>query len=147
MHVDTWLEPSYVSFLHVRLYEGYAPPINRQGWYQDLEMFPDDRLEHGDAAGAGSGTLSGSVAITEIENRTDGGDLVAAFVSPTNTYYYGSYQLSIPLYWFVEEGGSTNLLENVVQSAWIYSNGTMRINKFGVTWERWINGLECQVEE
>ena len=23
----------------------------------------------------------------------------------------------------------------------------MRVNKFGVTWERWINGLESQVED
>ena len=73
------------------MYEGYAPPINRQGWYQDLETFPDDWLEHGVDAGAGSGTLSGSVAITATDNRTDGGDRVAAFVSPTSIYQYGSY--------------------------------------------------------
>jgi hypothetical protein len=48
--------------------------------------------------------------------------------------------LDIPLKWFAEGGGITNNLPNNLQSVWIYSNGTMRIQKNGVTWERDVDG-------
>ena len=65
----------------------------------------------------------------------------------TNTYYNGSYQLSIPVFWFAEDGLVTNQLPDNVQTAYVYSNGTMRVSKFGFTRERLIDGTEHQVED
>ena len=147
MHLDMWLEPLYVSFSHVRIYEGYAPPVNRRGWYQDTVLFPDEWLEHGESAGAGVDSVNDSIGITDAGNLTDGGDFVAAFMFTTNTYYNGSYQLSIPVFWFAEDGLVTNQLPDNVQTAYVYSNGTMRVSKFGFTRERLIDGTEHQVED
>lgn len=147
MHIDTWLEPLYVSFQHIRIYEGYAPPINRTGWYQDIVEFPDEVLEHNHAAGAGSGDINGSVGVVETGNRTENGDLVGSYVGGAPPYYDGSYQLSIPVYWFTEGGGVTNRLPDSVQTMQIYSNGTMRANKNGVTWEQPLGGQGYPVTE
>lgn len=145
MHIDTWLEPTYVSFSHLRWYEGYAPPINRQGWYTDTALFPDSAIEHGRAAGASDAVHSRS--ITAFGNETESGDSVAAVIGCCQTYTNGSYQLAIPLYWFVEDGGYTNTVPGNIQTAWVYSNGTMRINKNGVTMERTINDVHSIIYE
>ena len=145
MHIDTWLEPLYVSFSHLRLFEGYAPTSNRTGWYQDYSRFPESYLEHGTNAGAGDGTNVGSVAVTANENLTDGGDCVASWIGACPAYTNGSYQLVIPLKWFAVGGGITNSLPSNLQTAWVYSNGTMRIQKNGVTWERALTGYSGQV--
>ena len=147
MHIDTRLEPLNVSFKHVRIYEGYAPPINRTGWYLDTVRYPDEDLEHGAEAGAGSGANNDNVGITETGNLTENGDLAAAFITNTNVYYNGSYQLSIPVYWFAEEGTVTNRLSDNVQTIQVYANGTMRISKNGVTWEQPLGGQGHKVEE
>lgn len=136
MHIDTWLAPLYVSFQHIRIYEGYAPPINRTGWYQDIETFPDTKLEHSEEAGAGSGEPNKSAGITESRNRTVNGDFVASYITGGHPYYDGSYQLSIPVYWFADGDSVTNRLSDSVQTTQIYSNGTMRVNKNGLTWEQ-----------
>jgi len=143
MHIDTWLEPLFVSFQNVSIYEGYAPPIKRNGWYQDTNAFTIAWLEHGDAAGA----FSNYAEVSSTENFIDGGDVVAALMIPTNTYYNGSYQLSIPLYWFAKDGFVTNRLPDNVQCIQVYSNGTMRISKNGITWERCLDGTSHKVEE
>lgn len=145
MHIDTWLEPTYVSFSHLRWYEGYAPPINRQGWYTDTSLFPDSAIEHGSAAGASDAVHSRS--ITAFGNETESGDCAAAVIGCCQAYTNGSYQLAIPLYWFVEGGGYTNTVPGNIQTAWVYSNGTMRINKNGVTMERTTNDVHSVIYE
>ena len=147
MHIDTRLEPLNVSFQHIRIYEGYAPPINRTGWYQDIGAFPDDRLEHGQAAGAGSGANGQNEGVTTAGNLTENGDFVASYIGDGNPYYDGSYQLSIPVYWFADGGSITNRLSDSVQTMQIYSNGTMRVNKNGVTWEQPLGEQGYQVME
>ena len=147
MHIDTWLKPLYVSFQHIRVYEGYAPPINRTGWYQDIETFPDIKLEHSEEAGAGSGETNMSAGITESGNRTENGDFVASYITGGHPYYDGSYQLSIPVRWFAEGGSVTNQLPNSVQTIQIFSNGTMRVNKNGMTWEQPLGGQGYPVTE
>lgn len=52
MHIDTWLEPLYVSFAKVRLYEGECPASNLTGWFLDQDQFPASLLAHDAAAGA-----------------------------------------------------------------------------------------------
>ena len=46
-----------------------------------------------------------------------------------------------------QDGLITNSLPSVLQTAWIETNGTMRASKFGITWERSIDGYEHQVED
>ena len=143
MHIDTWLEPLFVSFQNICVYEGYAPPINRYGWYQDTNAFSIAWLEHGDAAGA----FNDNAEVSATENLIEGGDIVAALMIPTNTYYNGSYQLSIPVYWFAKDGSVTNHFANNVQTIQVYSNGNMRVSKNGVTWERCLDGTSHKIEE
>ena len=140
MHIDTWLEPQNVSFCHLRLFEGFAPTSNRTGWCLDLDVFPEELFQHGAEAGAGSGALNASFGISGSNNLTEGGDYIASLLGYRHSYYAGSYQLAIPLKWFAEGGGTTNNLPNNLQSVWIYSNGTMRIQKNGVIWERDVDG-------
>lgn len=61
--------------------------------------------------------------------------------------FLGSYQLSIPVYWFAEGGFVTNRIPDSVQTMQVYTNGTMRVNKNDVTWEQPIGGLGHQVTE
>ena len=136
MHIDTWLEPTYVSFKNLSLYEGYAPAINRQGWYYDVVAFPDDELDHGVPQGAYS-----PVWILAVDNMTESGDLVAGWMAPSSAYTNGSYQVAIPLYWYVDGCDYTNSLPDNLQTTWIFSNGTMRVSKNGCAMERTTNGV------
>ena len=137
MHIDTWLEPVYVSFEHLRLHEGYAPPTNRTGWYLDYHAFPLEDIEHGSNAGAMGD--NGSVGILSPSNLVGSGDCVAAVIGWRPAYTNGSYQLSIPLKWFAKGGSYTNNLPDNIQTAWVYSNGTMRVSKNGCAMERTTN--------
>jgi hypothetical protein len=139
MHIDTWLEPKYVSFKHLRVYEGYAPAINRQGWYRDFVAFPDDKLAHNYNAGATNAT--GAAGVKTYDNLIGEGDLVAAWMNPSASYTNGSYQYSIPVYWFAEGGGYTNNLPDSVQTMWVTWDGTMGVSKNGCAMERSTNGV------
>ena len=147
VHIDTWLEPSYVSYTNIRLFEGVAQPSDRQGWYLDVNTFPDEDLQHNVNAGASVNPETEYIAIGTSGNLTQQGDYVASICITTNEYFYGSYKLEIPLKWYAEAGLVTNSLPDNVQTVWIYSNGTMRIRKNGVVWERSLSGFECQVED
>ena len=139
MHIDTWLEPTYVSFSNLRVYEGYAPAINRQGWYTDIVAFPVDELAHDYKAGATNET--GAVKILDVGNLEENGDYVAAWMNPSASYTNGSYQYSIPVYWFAEGGGYTNNLPDSVQTTWVTWDGTMGVSKNGCAMERSTNGV------
>ena len=145
MHIDTWLEPTYVSFSNLRLFEGFAPTSNRTGWYLNYLLFPESNLEHGVAAGAGGLSNVDSVGITSYGNFTEGGDCVASWIGAHNSYENGSFQLIIPLKWFVEGSEITYSLPHNVQTTWVYSNGTMRIQKCGVDWERTLSGENYRI--
>ena len=146
MHVDTFVEPLTVSFRAIRLFEGIAPPTERTGWYCDESRFPDEAIGHNVAAGA-----SGEPAIefTQVVdfNATENGDYVAAWVGSNGVYSNGSYQVSIPLYWYLEDSMVTNQLPNTIQSIQVFSNGTMRVSKFGIIWERTLEGNEQEIKE
>ena len=129
-----------VSFQHLRIFEGYAPPINRCGWFQSLSIFADEDLEHGSEAGSGSGANNGNISVTATGNLTVNGDFAAFYITGIYPYRDGSYQLSIPVYWFAEGGSVTNRLSDNVQTTQVYSNGTMRVSKNGVTWEQPLGG-------
>ena len=144
MHIDTWLEPSYVSFEHLRLYEGFANPSNRQGWYLDAEEFPDSAIRHDETNGASQDPATDFISITS-GNFTRNGDFAGAMIGCSDEFYDGAFQLAIPLKWYAVEGGVTNSLPMNLQSVWVYANGTMRVQKNGVTWERAIDGSCCQI--
>lgn len=143
MHIDTCLEPKYVSFKHLRVYEGYAPAINRQGWYRDFVAFPDDELAHNYNAGATNAT--GAAGVKTYDNLIGEGDLVAAWMNPSASYTNGSYQYSIPVCWFAEGGGYTNNLPDSVQKTWVTWDGTMGVSKNGCAMERSTNGVSTVI--
>ena len=147
MHIDTWLEPQYVSFANVRLYEGECNPTNRTGCFLDQNLFPDSLLAHDVAAGASADPSSDYAAIQGEGNRTQSGDNAGSLLYDTSNLSSGSYQLYIPLRWYVHNGSATNALPDNVQTVWAFTNGTMRVSKNGVTWERSSDGTEHQVEE
>ena len=143
MHIDTWLEPTYVSFDHLRVYEGYAPAINRQGWYTDLVAFPDSEMAHDYKAGATNAT--GALDVKAYDNLIGVGDFVAAWMNPSESYTNGSYQYSIPVYWFAEGGEYTNNLPDSVQTTWVKRDGTMGVSKNGCAMERSTNGVSTVI--
>ena len=147
MHIDIWLEPSYVSFRHVRMFEGFAPTSNRTGWYEDLTTFPEAYLEHNAQAGAGSASLAGCMMVSDSQNLVDGGDCAGSWIGTCQAYYDGSFDLAIPLSWYAEGGGYTNSLPVNLQTISVYSNGTMRVSKNGVTWERTLDGTTHQISD
>ena len=147
MRIETWVEPSYVSFRHVRMFEGFAPTSNRTGWYEDLTTFPEAYLEHNAQAGVGSASLAGCITVSDVENFTAGGDCVGSWIGTSQSYYDGSFELAIPLLWYAEGGGYTNSLPVNLQTISVYSNGTMRVSKNGVTWERTLDGASHQVTD
>ena len=147
VHIDTWLTPLHVSFANVRLYEGECNPTNRTGCFLDADRFTDDMLAHSVAAGASVDPSSDYVSIQSEGNRTQNGDTAGLLLYEESNLSNGSFQLNIPLWWYVHNGTSTNALPDNVQTIWIYTNGTMRVNKNGVTWERSQDGSEHQVEE
>ena len=60
----------------------------------------------------------------------------------------GSFSLEIPAYWYCSDStAATALPVPNTQTTWLYSNGTMRISKCGVTWERDLDGTERQILE
>ena len=145
MYIETVVEPSFVSFKHIRLYEGFALPTAREGWYLDKTKFPDSFLQHDGDAGQGSGTYSGSEGVLDIGNKTENGDFVGGWIGTSSGYANGSYQLAIPLKWFVEGGSITNNMLPNVQKVSVFSNGSMRVEKNGIVWERSLDGREGQV--
>ena len=135
MHIDVMVDPQYVNFEKVRIFEGYAPPINRTGWYLDYDLFPDRFLEHGIENGAVEDyVLSATRVMTG--NQLDGGDIVGSWIPTSDEYYSGSYSLDIPVKWFAV--GNMNqlvsqpkLLMTSTQTISVFSNGTMKVQKFG----------------
>ena len=125
-----------------------APPsINREGWFSDRVAFPDEVLEHGHDSGAGSGANNENAGVTAAGNRTENGDFVGTYIRRLPPYYDGSCQLAIPVFWFTMGGSVTNRLPDSVQTMQIYSNGTMRASKNGVTWEQPLGGQGYPITE
>ena len=145
MYIETEVEPDYVSFKHIRLYEGFALPTAREGWYLDKEKFPDSNLQHDKESGQGSGTYHGSEGILDIGNKTENGDFAGGWIGTSLSYTNGSYQLQIPVKWFVEGGSVTNNMMPNVQKISVFTNGNMRVEKNGIIWERSLDGCERQI--
>jgi hypothetical protein len=135
MHIDVMVDPQYVNFEKVRIFEGYAPPINRTGWYLDYDLFPDHFLEHRIENGAVEDyVLSATRVMTG--NQLYGGDLVGSWIPTSDEYYSGSYSLDIPVKWFAVDDmnqlvSQPKLLMTSTQTISVFSNGTMKVQKFG----------------
>ena len=145
MYIETEVAPDYVSFKHIRIYEGFALPTEREGWYLDKEKFPDSNLQHDKESGQGSGTYQGSEGVLDIGNKTENGDFAGGWIGTLLAYTNGSYQLQIPVKWFVEGGSVTNNMMPNVQRISVFTNGNMRVEKNGIIWERSLDGSERQI--
>ena len=123
--------------------KGIAPPRGRQGWYLDTNMFPDSAIGHTIAAGASSDPATEFFTIGNM-NKTSNGDYIGSWVGSANTYSNGSYRVDIPVSWYTVGCSVTNRISDSVQTMWVFDNGSMRVNKNGVSWHRELNGLEYQ---
>jgi hypothetical protein len=140
MKVDLYLEPNYVNFSKLKVFEGYAPTSNRQGWYEDYNSFPEELMRHGipklpiEEYRLSASSVDGS-------NEIIGGDIVGGWIGSLKRYYGGSYELNIPVYWFVENDdfSTPKIFTTCLQKTYIYENGKMRIEKFGKAVERSLN--------
>jgi hypothetical protein len=140
MKVDLYLEPNYVSFSKLKVFEGYAPTSNRQGWYEDYNFFPEELMQHG-TPNLPIEEYMLSASAVEVSNKISGGDVVGGWIGSLERYYGGSYELNIPVYWFVvdDDFSTPKLFTTCVQKTYIYENGKMRIEKFGKAVERSLN--------
>ena len=140
MKVDLYLEPNYVSFSKLKVFEGYAPTSNRQGWYEDYNFFPEELMRHGTPNLPIEKYMLSASGIDE-SNEIIGGDIAGGWIGSLERYYGGSYELNIPVYWFVVEDdlSAPKLFTTCVQKTYIYENGKMRIEKFGKAVERSLN--------
>lgn len=142
-YIDTYLEPDYVSFRHLRLFECITPPSGRQGWYLDTNMFPDSAIGHTIGAGASLNPATDFFTIDD-KNKTLSGDFIGSWIGVNSTYSNGSFRLDIPLKWYTVGSSVTNRMSDNVQTIWVYDNGSMRVEKNGVSWQRELNGREYQ---
>ena len=109
-----------------------------------MNLFPDGQIEHSAQAGASSESSMQYSTIT-YENHTANGDYIGGWMGERESYSNGSYQVSIPLYWYTEDATITNSLPDNLQTIQVFENGTMRVTKFGLTWERSLDNTEHEV--
>ena len=147
MHIDTKVYPLSVSFACVSLYEGEVGTSGRFGCFTNLVRFPESEYRHGVSSGA---TLDPDQEHIEIVglNSTRFGDNVAVRIGPWADPLPGGFSLEIPLFWYVEDSDeAVECVEKNTQSVQLFSNGTTRISKNGIVWERPLGGGSYQVQE
>ena len=140
MYCDVYVEPSFVSFTHINIFEWLALPTNRQGCYENTFSYPDSLLDHDFSNGAVSNYLERA---NQVSGRNYvGADTPGVWFSEQTWYASGSYDLPIPTYWYCKPSPEKDfqpqprLMTTVVQHMSIDTNGTMRVEKFGVGAER-----------
>ena len=140
MYCDVYVDPSFVNFSHVNIFEWLASPTNRQGCYENIFSYPDSMLGHDFSNGAVSNYLEKANQVSG--HNYVGADTPGAWFSEQTWYTSGSYDLPIPVYWYCRPSSETDLqpqpqlMTTVVQHVSIDTNGTMRVEKFGLGVER-----------
>ena len=140
MYCDVYVDPSFVNFSHVNIFEWLASPTNRQGCYENIFSYPDSMLGHDFSNGAVSNYLEKANQVSG--HNYVGADRPGAWFSEQTWYTSGSYDLPIPVYWYCRPSSETDLqpqpqlMTTVVQHVSIDTNGTMRVEKFGLGVER-----------
>ena len=147
MVMNLRIYPRNVSFYNLAVYEGVVGTSDRTGGFLDYAAFPEANYEHGIANGACSDPDRYALGVSH-ENKVGDYDFAGTFVGCLNAYPAGSFSLEIPVYWYCSDStAATALPVPNTQTTWLYSNGTMRISKCGVTWERDLDGTERQILE
>ena len=147
MVMNLRIYPRNVSFYSLTVYEGVVGTSDRMGGFRDYAAFPEANYEHSIANGACSDPDKCALSVS-YENKVGDNDFAGTFVGCLNTYPAGSFNLQIPVYWYCSDSTSaTPLPVTNMQTTWLYTNGTMRINKCGITWERDLDGTERQIQE
>lgn len=146
MLMDVHVEPSYVSFGRVRVFEDCAPATARTNCYLDYGKFPDSLIGHTYENGAVSNYIDKAAEIMDdncFYSPDEAGGWFGAFISPTN----GSYLLNIPVKWYgIRPKGDESFvvpqpMQNSIQHIELFKNGKMRVDKGGVFLERML-GVE-----
>ncbi|MBP5285374.1 MAG: hypothetical protein ILO34_04620, partial [Kiritimatiellae bacterium] len=133
------LEPMYVNFGNISVYEGVAMPTNRCGWFANLTLFPDSCWIHDESRGAVTNPSSANNVKMNgnIENTYD----YAGYWFGCCSYFEnGSIEWHIPNYWVTNSeknlvSAGTRFCESV-QCMSVNSNGTTTVSKYGFTVER-----------
>jgi len=126
LHVDTSLLPDTVSFMNIRLLEGFAYAENIHGYFTN-SIF-NGTLDHTRDAGA----FYDEINILE-GNVVGDGDCLCFGLNETNLppITEGGFMLRIPFYWYVE-GGAVNDLGVFEATNGIYANADVVVGKYGV---------------
>ena len=141
MHVRTFIEPLSVSFRNIRFFEGEASTSNREGAFLDYATFPESALRHDERAGANRHS-----SVLDSRNETAEGDAAGAVLGAFESFRTGSYQLHIPVYWYVFMTDSpSRFVNDNIQTIYMDDEGTVTVEKFGIRWARGLDGLEHQV--
>lgn len=141
MHVRTYIKPQRVSFKNIRFYEGEAGTSNRCGAFQDYTTFPESALRHDERAGANRHS-----SVVAPNNETAEGDAAGVVIGSFESYQSGSYQLHIPVYWYLFSADRcSRFAEDNIQEISMDEEGTVMVEKFGIKWARRLDGLEHQV--
>ena len=147
MSMNWRVYPRNVSFYSLFVYEGVVGTSERSGCFLDYTTFPEANYEHSVANGACSDPYLYALDVG-YDNTTDNPDFAGTFVGCLSAYSPGSFSLGIPVYWYCNDSTSpTAFPVPNTQTTWLYANGTMRISKCGVTWERDLDGTERHIQE
>ena len=124
--VETYLEPSFVSFHCLNVEEGFAPATNIYGCFTNV--LPQ-KLSHDDNAGAGRWS--------RVESNNQIGFDCAAYLDDFNLPYgeAGGFSWNIPMVWYTYDLLMTNSLNAVSQKFNLRNNGDMTVFKHGC-WAR-----------
>ena len=145
MHMKTKVNPATVSFSRVKFYEGEVGTSGRYGICEDRGLFPENLFMHGSAAGASANPSVEYFTVMD-GNQTINGDYVATLVGSLASISPGGFTLEIPLFWYIDDASSaTECTIKNTQISVIYGNGTTRVAKGGVTWERSLDGTSRQI--
>ena len=124
--VETYLEPSFVSFHCLNVEEGFALATNIYGCFTNVQP---QKLSHDDKAGAGRWN--------RVEANNQIGFDCAAYLDVFNLPYgeAGGFSWNIPIVWYTYDMLMTNSLNAVSQKFNLKNNGDMTVFKYGC-WAR-----------
>jgi len=136
MHVDLSLIPDYVSFSNIRLAEGHACAQNVQGFFTNAIF--QGHLDHGVTEGAWDGVSIEETTRIGTYNELVDGDTVAFGLDPNLRPFLdgGSFDLEIPMIWFVPGSSVTNNLHSNIHFNSVNQGGTVSVRKYERTQSR-----------
>ena len=134
-HTGIKLLPGHVSFSKLTVKELYAPATCVQGLFTN-SIF-NGYLDHTGNAGAEEDTEVGE------ENEVGEGDNVVLALdnSILPSLEYGSFQLDIPIVWYLKNTQITNQITTVTMHNVVMPNTDVTVSKYGISETRGTNGV------